>query len=89
MAARDDPSPTCGDCGVLMNRFMSLTAAPVFKGAGFHATEYGNMSHHLKPFDQRVRAQRECAENGLCVATPKRMGKRHAEKLVREAESEC
>ncbi|KKM60412.1 hypothetical protein LCGC14_1542130 [marine sediment metagenome] len=62
------PLPVC--CGEEMTRLMSLPASPVFIGTGTYATDYGNMPHHLKPYDQRVRAGNECHRNELRVARP-------------------
>ena len=61
----DDPPPTC--CSKEMERLISMPGLPVFCGPGTYATDYGNMAHHLKPADQRVRAHREWHENNLMV----------------------
>jgi len=64
----DDPLPTC--CSKEMERLISMPAAPVFCGPGTYATDYGNMAHHLKPADQRARANREWHDNNLMVSRP-------------------
>ena len=61
----DAPPPAC--CGENMERLISLPGAPVFCGPGTYATDYGNMAHHLKPIDQRARANREWHHNKLMV----------------------
>lgn len=70
LVAFHDPPPSCKTCGQEMKRQFPLPAPPVFCGPGTYATDYGNMAHHLKPYDQRVRAGNECHRYKLQVARP-------------------
>ncbi len=82
----EDAAPTC--CGVEMERMISIPAPPVLTGAGCYETEYGSMAHHLKPLDQRIRAERDCHHAGMIKATPKagQISERKLEKMQRDAE---
>jgi len=62
--------PRC--CGLEMRKIISRPGLPVFKGAGFYETEYGNQPQHLKPKDQAIRSARECKEQKLVPAKPSR-----------------
>ena len=38
---KDDPVKTCPKCGGAVRRLIGPGAAIIFKGSGFHATDYG------------------------------------------------
>ena len=37
---KDKPLQTCPECGGAVNRLLGAGAAVIFKGSGFHATDY-------------------------------------------------
>ena len=79
-----DPHPIC--CGEEMERLISLPASPVFFGPGTCATDYGNMPHHLKPYDQRIRAGNECHRKGLRVARPSLVDPKTAHEIKQQSQ---
>ena len=80
------PLPICGECGMRMERLISMPSVPRFNGPGTYSTDYGKGAHRLKPLDQRIRAGNEIHKRGLCVARPCPVGPRTAEKIKRQSE---